>query len=103
MSGAVNRNDHRNDSYYRSVETGHGIEIENEDVADVDDHYLPSHCHDVSAAGGKDGCHRGTPNNWAPWVSVARRPQNGANEMMLVKKDSYLTIDMTIVDVRYVK
>jgi len=103
MSGEVNRNGHRNGSYYHSVEAKHGIENENEDVADADVHHLQSHCHDVNAVGGKDGCHRGRLNKWAQWVSMARRPPNGASEKMLAKKGSYLTIDMTIVDVRYVR
>lgn len=100
MSVVVNRNDRRNGSYYHSVGAGYGIE--NESVAVADDRYLPSHCHDVNA-GGKDGCHRGTRNKWAPWVSEAQRPRNGASEKMLAKKGSYLTTDMMIVDVRYAR
>jgi len=104
MSVAVNRNGRRNGSYYHSVGAGHGIENENEVVADADDHYSPFHCHGVNAVGGKDGSHRGRLNKWALWVSVGLRPRNGASEKMLVKKGSYLTtIDMTIVDVKYVR
>lgn len=100
MSGAGNRNGRRNDSGYHSVVTGFGIGNENGGVAAGDDHYLPSHCHDVNAVGGKDGCHPGRPNKWAPWVSVAQRPRNGVSEKMLVKKGFHLTIDMRIVGVR---
>jgi len=103
MSGEVNRNGRRNGSYYHSVVAGYGIEIENEGVADDDVHHLQSHCYGVNAVGGKDGCHRGRLNKWAQWVSVAQRPRNGASEKMLAKKGSYSTIDMTIVDVRYVR
>ena len=98
MLGEVNQNGRRNGSYYHSVEAGYEIASEHEDV----DHYLPSHCHDGNAVGGK-GCHRGRLNKWALWVSVVRRPQNGASEKKLAKKGSHLTIDMTIEDVRYVK
>jgi len=96
VSGAENRNGHRIGSDYHSVGIGYGIE--NEGVADGDDHYLPSHFRDVNVVdGGKDGCHHGRPNKW---VSVA---QTGVSEKMLVKEGSHLTIDMTIVDVRYVR
>jgi hypothetical protein len=93
MSEGVNRNGHRNGSYYHSAGVRH--EIENESVADVVDHYLQSHC--GAPVGGKDGCLHGRLNKW---VSVA---PNGGSEKMLVKKGSYLTIGMTIVDVRYVR
>jgi len=89
MSGAVNRNGHMNDSCYHSAGARHEIEIENEGVADAVDYYLLPHCHDESSVGGKGGCHRGRLNKWAPWVSMARRPLNGASETMLVMKDSY--------------
>jgi len=100
MLGEVNRNGRRNGSYYHSVGAGCGIENENEGVADADDHYLLSHLHDVNVVGGTGGHLPGRLNKWAPWVSVAR---NGASEKMLEKKGSYLMIDMTIVDVRYVR
>ena len=96
MSGEVNRNDHKNSDYH-SVGTGYGTEIENEGVAG-DDRYLPSHYHDVNVVGdGKIGCHHGRLDKW---VSVAR---NSVSEKMLVKMGSHLKIDMTIVDVRYVR
>jgi hypothetical protein len=96
VSEAVNRNDRRNGNDYHSVGTVYGIE--NEGVAG-DDHYLPSHSHDVNVVvgDGKDVCHRGRLDKW---VSVA---PNGVSEKMLVKRGSRLTIDMTIVDVRYVR
>jgi hypothetical protein len=96
VSGEVNRNDRRNSDYH-SVGTGYGIANENESVAG-DDRYLPFHYHDVNAVGdGKVGRHRGRLDKW---VSVAR---NSVSEKMLVKMGSHLTIDMTIVDVRYVR
>ena len=69
----VNQNGRRKSgSDCRSVGTECGIE--NESVADGDDHYLSSHSHAANAVvGGKDGCHRGTLNKWA---SVA---QNGVS------------------------
>ena len=74
----------------------------NEGVA-VDGHHLPFHCHDVNSVGGKNESHRGRLNKWAQWVSAGQKPQNGASEKMLAKKGSYLTNDMKIVDVRYVR
>jgi hypothetical protein len=96
VSGEVNRNDRRNSDYH-SVGTGYGIENENEGVAG-DDRYLPSHYHDASAVGdGNVGRHRGRLDKW---VSVDR---NDVSEKMLVKMGSHLTIDTTIVDVKYVR
>ena len=102
MSGEAKRNGRRIGSDCHSVATRFGIG--NEGAAAGDDHYLPSHCHDVNAVGGKDECHRGRPNKWAgPWVLEAQMPRNGVSGKMLVRKGSHLTIDMTIVGVRYAR
>jgi len=72
-------------------------------VGDGDDHCSSSHFHDVANAaggGGKDGHRHGRLDNS---VSVALNCVRKQIEKMLAKEGSYLMIDMTIVDVRYVR
>jgi len=85
------------------VGVGGGIE-DDAAVGDGDDHCSSSHFHDVANAaaggGGKDGHRHGRVNNS---VSVALNCVRKQIEKMLAKEGSYLMIDMTIVDVRYVR